>query len=241
MAEILKKIRTAIITGSTRGIGLETAVEFCKNGDNVVIFCRHEDHLQEAIKKVREYCPPEHVLGLTGDVRNKEDVNRIVAQAVAKFRTIDILVNNAGVAIWKEIETVGDEEWENVINTNLRGYFYFIREVMPIMKKQGSGLIINVSSELGKMGDKKYSAYSASKFGINGITKCLAVETKDHGIKIYSVLPGAVDTKLHNDIHPNEDMSKLMTPQYVAERILKLAEGKENTGLLIDVQKSDDA
>ncbi len=227
--------RVALITGSSRGIGLATAEEFLKNGDNVVLFCRHEGHVAAAKEKLNQIGPRKNILDLVGDVRNYRDVQRIVAESLKKFGRIDVLVNNAGVAIWKSIEETSETEWDEVLATNLKGQFLFLREVLPLMKKQKSGVVINISSGLGVQGEAKYSAYASSKFGIIGLTEVAADENKNTNLKIYAVLPGAVATKLHLDLHPWEDPSNMMTPAYVAKKILALAEGKKKTGELVEV------
>lgn len=231
--------RAVIVTGSTRGIGLATAAEFLKNGDKVTIFCRHQDHVDEAVEQLSEITGlskvSQNILGLVGDVRVSSDVRELVDIALRNFGRIDVLVNNAGIAVWRLIEHTSEHEWDDVLDTNLKGSFLFMREVMPIMKKQGSGIIINISSDLGVEGQAKYSAYSASKFGQIGLTQVVADETRDTDIKVYAVLPGGVATKLHLDIHPWEDPSEMMTPEYVAKEIFQVAEGKGRSGESIEV------
>ncbi|HEY3374025.1 MAG TPA: SDR family oxidoreductase [Candidatus Aquicultor sp.] len=227
------------MTGSTRGIGLATAVEFLKNGDSVTVFCRHQDHVDQALEQLCKNAglqnPCQNILGLVGDVRMFDDVREIVDATFRNFGRIDVLINNAGVAVWRPIEATSEGEWDDIIDTNLKGSFLFMREVVPIMRHQQSGIIINVSSGLGVEGEANYSAYSASKFGLIGLTQVVADETKDVGIKVYAVLPGAVATKLHLDIHPWEDPSKMMTPEHVAKRIFEIAEGTMPPGESIEV------
>jgi NAD(P)-dependent dehydrogenase (short-subunit alcohol dehydrogenase family) len=226
--------RVIIVTGSTRGIGLATAKEFLKNGDRVAVFCRHKDHLEEALRQLEEFAK-ENVLGLVGDVRKSADVKKIVAETLKVFERIDVLINNAGIGLYKLIEETSEAEWDDVLDTNLKGQFLFLREVLPIMKKQKNGVIINVSSGLGVQGDAKYSAYCSSKFGIIGLTQVAAAETKGLGIKVYAILPGAVATKLHLDMHPWEDSSAMMTPEHIAEKIFTSAEGAKKSGSSIEV------
>ncbi|MDD5712306.1 MAG: SDR family NAD(P)-dependent oxidoreductase, partial [Smithellaceae bacterium] len=192
--------RTVIITGSTRGIGFAAAREFLKNGDRVVIFCRHQSHVAKAEKELASSGPRENILALTADVRKMQDVKEVTAKAVKHFGGIDVLVNNAGIAIYKPVEEVTEKEWDDILDTNLKGTFLFIREVLPIMRKKGSGVIINVSSGLGVQGMANFAPYCSSKFGIVGLTQVVTDEIDDPGIKIYAVLPGAVNTKLNWDL-----------------------------------------
>jgi NAD(P)-dependent dehydrogenase (short-subunit alcohol dehydrogenase family) len=188
--------RTVVITGSTRGIGLATAAEFLNQGDRVVIFCRHKKHLQEATEYLVTFGAKENILALVGDVQKTRHVKKIVSQCLKYFPRIDILINNAGVAAYKPIEEMTEKEWDLIMDTNLKGTFLFLRQVIPVMKSQGTGIIINVSSGLGIEGAANFSAYCASKFGVIGLTRALAEEISHPGIRVYALLPGAVDTKL---------------------------------------------
>ncbi|MDA2922037.1 SDR family oxidoreductase [Patescibacteria group bacterium AH-259-L07] len=227
--------RVIIVTGSSRGIGEATAVEFLKHGDSVVVFCRHRDHVEEAEDRLRRFANADQILGLTGDVRKFGDVKRIVTKSLTKFGRIDVLVNNAGIAVWKLVEETSEKEWDDVLATNLKGAYLFMREVVPLMKGQGDGIIINISSGLGAAGDTKYSAYSSSKFGLIGLTQCVAQEIKNPDIKVYAALPGAVATKLHLDIHPWEDPKDMLTPEYVGRKIFKLAQGERRSGASVEI------
>lgn len=190
--------RTVLITGSTRGIGLATAAEFLNNGDRVVVFCRHKKHLKEATKHLLSFGKKEDLLALVGNVQKAKDAKKIINRCLQHFGRIDILINNAGVAIYKPIEETTEKEWNLIMDTNLKGTFLFLRQVLPLMKNQGTGTIINVSSGLGLEGAANFSAYCASKFGVIGLTRSLndEVGVAFPGIKVYAVLPGAVDTTL---------------------------------------------
>lgn len=227
--------RTVVITGSTRGIGFSTAAEFLKGSDRVVIFCRHKEHVRKAISQLTGFGERENIFGLVGDVRRGRDVKRMVAQCLKHFGRIDVLVNNAGVAAYKEIEGMTQKAWDDILDTNLKGCFLFMRQVIPVMKKQGKGIIINISSGLGVAGEAKFSAYCASKFGVIGLTQSLADEMADTGIRIYAVLPGAVNTKLNWDLDLGMDPSELLAPEYVAEKIFRLAESKRRSGQSVSV------
>ena len=227
--------RIVVITGSTRGIGFSTAAEFLKGSDRVVIFCRHKEHVTKAISQLTGFGERENIFGVVGDVRRERDVKRMVARCLKHFGRIDVLVNNAGVAAYKEIEEITQKVWDDILDTNLKGCFLFMRQVIPVMKKQGKGIIINISSGLGVAGEAKFSAYCASKFGVIGLTQSLADEMADTGIRIYAVLPGAVNTKLNWDLDLGMDPSELLAPEYVAEKIFRLAEGKRRSGQSVSV------
>jgi 3alpha(or 20beta)-hydroxysteroid dehydrogenase len=227
--------RVVIITGATRGIGLATAAKFLKNGDRIVIFCRHKGHVLKAKEHLVSLGAPENILAIAGDVRKEKDVKRIVEQCLKHFRRIDLLVNNAGISAYKPVEETSEREWDDIVDTNLKGTFFFIRQVVPVMKKQGSGMIINISSGLGVEGEANFSAYCASKFGVIGLTKVVADETKESGLYVYAVLPGAVNTTLISDIGLELDTTELLDPEYLAARIFEAARGKRKSGALFEV------
>ena len=227
--------RTVLITGSTRGIGFSTAAEFLRDDDRVVILCRHKVHVQKAMSRLSSLGHPENILDLVGDVRKRVDVKRIIGQCLRRFGRIDILINNAGIAAYKPIEETTEKEWDRVLDTNLKGCFLYIREVIPVMREQGRGIIINISSGLGVEGEANFSAYCASKFGVVGLTQAVADETLGTGIRVYAVLPGAVNTQLNLDTGLDMDPSDLLAPEYVAKRIFEVAQGKRKSGQLIEV------
>jgi len=227
--------RIVMITGSTRGIGFSTAAEFLKNGNRVAIFCRHKEHVTKALRYLAGLGERQNIFGLVGDVRRARDVKRIVAQCLKHFGRIDILINNAGIAAYKEIEETSEKDWNDILDTNLKGCFLFMRQVIPVMKKQGKGIIINISSGLGVSGEAKFSAYCASKFGVIGLTQSVADEMAGTGLWVYAVLPGAVNTKLISDIGLEMDPSERLAPEYVAKKIFKLAEGRRKSGQSVTV------
>ena len=224
-----------MISGATRGIGLATAARFLEDGDRIAIFCRHREHGSEAKKQIASPGPLENILMLAGDVRKEKDVKRIVAQCLRHFGRIDVLINNAGIAAYKSVEETSEREWDEILDTNLKGTFLLIREVVPVMKKQGSGVIINISSALGVKGEANFSAYCASKFGVIGLTQVVADETRETGIKVYAVLPWAVNTTLLSGSDLEIAPSELLEPEYVAGRIFKAASGKRKSGTLFEV------
>lgn len=227
--------RVVIITGSTRGIGFATAAEFIKNGDCIVILCRHREHILNAKKHLVSLGPPKNILTLVGDVGKEKDAIRIVGQCLKHFGRIDLLINNAGIAAYKSVEETSEKEWDNIINTNLKGTFLFIQQVLPVMKKQGTGIIINISSALGREGEANFSAYCASKFGVIGLTQAVADETRESGLRIYAVLPWAVNTTILTGSDIDIDPSEVLTPEYVARRIFEAARGKKKSGTLFEV------
>lgn len=216
---------TAIVTGSTRGIGKETASLLLKNGINVIISSRSQESVNNTIQEIHAKFPSkrESILGLKCDVSNHSDVKSLVDVSIKRFGSIDILINNAGIVYYKDIIDTTEEEWDKTIDINLKGAFLFIREVLPYMiENKSGGVIVNVSSGAGKNGFANLSSYCASKFGIIGLTESVAKEVDNYNIKVMSICPGGVDTKMIKDI-VNEEFDKssmnLMKPEDVAKKI----------------------
>jgi 3-oxoacyl-[acyl-carrier protein] reductase len=215
---------TAIVTGSTRGIGKETALLLLQKGLNVIISSRSQQSVDNVIQEIHDKFPSkkENVLGLKCDVSKCSNVKSLVDVSVKTFGKIDILVNNAGIVYFKSIMDITEEEWNKTIDTNLKGVFLFTKEVLPYMIENKSGVIVNVSSGAGKSGFPNLSAYCASKFGVIGFTESIAKEVADYNVKVMAICPGGVDTKMIDDIVDNGynlSNRNLMKPEQVAKKI----------------------
>lgn len=216
--------RTALVTGSTRGIGKETTLLLLKKGLNVIISSRSQDSVDNVIEEILDKFPSkkENILGLKCDVSKHSEVKTLVDVSVKRFGRIDVLVNNAGIVYFKSIMDTTEEEWDKIIDTNLKGVFLFTKEVLPYMIENKSGVIINVSSGAGKYGFPNLSAYCASKFGVIGLTESVAKEVTDYNVKIMAISPGGVDTKMIKDIVKvgyNASNRNLIKPEEVANKI----------------------
>jgi 3-oxoacyl-[acyl-carrier protein] reductase len=169
--------RTAIITGSSRGIGKETAIILAKKSVNVVVCSRTQSEINSTVEEINKLTGISGVLGIRCDVSLSSQVNSLVKSAIEKFgsNTIDILVNDAGVAFNRKLIDTFEEEWDQTINSNLKGAFLFTKAVLPYMISKKSGVILNVNSGAGKTGFSNLSAYCASKFGLLGLAESLAL------------------------------------------------------------------
>ena len=192
---VIKKAKTAIITGSSRGIGKETAILLAKREINVVVCATSESQINSIAQEINWIIEKENnsnkyisnetrVLGLKCDVTISSDINHLVNSTINKFGSIDILINNAGIAFNKKIINTSEEEWDKTINTNLKGPFLFTKAVLPYMIKNNYGIIVNVNSGAGKYGFENLSAYCASKFGLMGLAKSVALESNPYNIRI---------------------------------------------------------
>ncbi|MFH1937639.1 MAG: 3-oxoacyl-ACP reductase family protein [Bacteroidota bacterium] len=194
--------KSAIVTGGSLGIGAAIALKLAECGANVAInYRKHKEEAEEVINKINS-------LGSKGllvqaDISNFEDAAKMIKTVTDAFGKLDILVNNAGInwdgVIWKMTE----EQWDSVLDINLKGYFNYIRAVAPLFRDQQSGKIINVTSINGLRGKFGQSNYSASKAGIIGLTKTVARELGKYGVNVNAVAPGLIET----DMMKNADES----------------------------------
>jgi 3-oxoacyl-[acyl-carrier protein] reductase len=157
--------KTAIITGSGRGIGKEAAIILAKKSVNVVVCSRTQSEINSTVEEIIKLTGNSNVLGIKCDVSIPSEVNSLVKSTIEKFgsNTIDILVNNAGIAFNKKLIDTSEEEWDQTINSNLKGAFLFTKAVLPYMISKKSGVIVNVNSGAGTTGISNLSAYCASK------------------------------------------------------------------------------
>lgn len=190
--------RVAIVTGTASGIGLAIAQLFIKEGAKVIF-----SDLNESGKAAADACG-ENALFIQCDISDTESVKNLVTKALDAFGTIDILINNAGILRQSPISETSDEEWNVVINTNLKGPFLLTREVLPTFEKNGQGKIINIASIAGIIGYENLSPYCASKGGIIAMTRALALEFAPKKIKVNCICPGAIKTGMTRFIEENE-------------------------------------
>lgn len=213
--------KTALITGAGRGIGRATAIAFAKEGINVGLLGRTAENLEKVAGELAEYGV--NVTMATADVSNNESVIAAVDHIKSELGAIDILINNAGVGKFGKFLELSPEEFKNIIDINLMGTYYVTRAVLPGMIEQSSGDIINISSTAGERGGAVTSAYSASKFGLIGLSDSLMQEVRKHNIRVTALTPSTVATDLAfaenlTDGNPEsvmqpEDLAELMVSQ----------------------------
>src|SRR5699024_3649373 len=235
--------KTAIITGSSRGIGYYTALKFVKEGANVIIVDLNEEGINAAIEKLEKY--EDKVKGFVADISKKQQVNEVVQFAIEQFGTLDILVNNAGTIQDAQLINMEEGQWEQVIDVNLKGTFLMTQIAERQMKEQKEGVILNASSVVSHYGNFGQSNYVASKAGINGLTKTWAKELGRYNIRVNSVAPGFISTdminkipdKVLNGMKEKSLLNRLGSPNDIANAYAFLASDNANfiTGTTLNV------
>lgn len=187
--------KIALVTGGGRGIGAAVALAYAAEGASLAICSRTEHELNETASAIRELGT--QCFAATCDISDEASVTQFVSAVLLEFGRIDVLVNNAGVMTRPvPFEQVELSKWDYTIAVNLRGTFLVTRAILPTMKRQNEGCIINVSSMIGRQGYANFSAYAASKWGIEGLTQTLASELRGGNIRVNSVDPGYIATKV---------------------------------------------
>ncbi|MHB8917158.1 MAG: SDR family NAD(P)-dependent oxidoreductase [Desulfocucumaceae bacterium] len=186
--------KVALVTGSSRGIGRAMALGLAHYGADVVIVSRSYDDCREAASEIQQ--KGRRALSVQCDVTKKNDVEELVCKAVKEFGKIDILISNAGMNIRKLMVDYAEEDWDKVLDTNLKGIFLAGQAVAKQMMAQGCGKIINISSILGGIGLPNQCAYASSKGGINQLTKVMALELAPYNINVNAIAPAYIKTPM---------------------------------------------
>lgn len=224
--------KTAIITGSSKGLGEGMAWVLAAYGASVVVNSRSLDECKAVAKQINE--SGGKAIAIQADVRVKEEIDTLVAKTVEQLGKVDIMVNNAGIGITKRVVEMTIEEWDDVLNTNLRGVFFSGAAAAKVMiEKEIHGRIINISSAGGLVGTKNIAAYCASKAGVISLSKTMAVEFGRYGITANAVCPGYVPTyinkkpleipKVREQILAKTALRRLGTIDEIASVVLFLA------------------
>ncbi|MDZ5253313.1 3-oxoacyl-[acyl-carrier-protein] reductase [Clostridium sp. LIBA-8841] len=238
------KDKVAVVTGGTRGIGRAIALKLADNGANIVINYRNSDKEAEELKAILEEKGVK-VLTVKCDISNFEDSKKLIDKCKEEFGKIDILINNAGITKDTLIMRMKEEDFDSVIDVNLKGTFNCAKHASAIMLKQKFGKIINMTSVVGITGNAGQSNYAASKAGVIGLTKSLARELGSRGITVNAVAPGFINTdmtsvlsdKVKEEAIKNIPLKKLGNPEDIANLVGFLASDAANyiTGQVINV------
>ncbi|WP_368198406.1 3-oxoacyl-[acyl-carrier-protein] reductase [Bacillus pumilus] len=194
--------KTAVVTGASRGIGRSIAIDLAKNGANVVVnYSGNEAKSNEVVDEIKAL--GQQAFAVKADVSNAEEVQSLMKQAIDTFGSIDILVNNAGITKDNLLMRMKENEWDDVININLKGVFNCTKAVTRQMMKQRSGRIINLASVVGVCGNPGQANYVAAKAGVIGLTKTTAKELATRHITVNAVAPGFISTDMTDKLDEN--------------------------------------
>ncbi len=244
--------KTAIITGAAQGLGKAIAARFAFEGAECILTDVNAPALSATAKELQEQ-HGDCIVALVSDVSDQSDVQVVIAETIARFKKIDILCNNAAVSFEKRVEDTTLHEWNTLMNINLTGTFLMVKEVFPIMKKQNTGSIINMASELAFVGYEMLSAYTAAKGAIIAFSRSVALEGVPHNIRVNCLCPGAADTpmfwagetdpqvltRMVDDVRKTKPGGRLVTPEEVAAGAVFLASDEASavngTHLIMDL------
>jgi 3-oxoacyl-[acyl-carrier protein] reductase len=213
------KGKKAIITGGGRGLGKAIALAFAKEGIDVAVTGRNEASLIDAVKELKE-------IGVNAtysafDISDYEEVKAGIARIMNDFGTVDILVNNAGIASFGTFLEMDVPTWTSILNTNVLGMYYVTKEVLPILVAKNEGDIFNVSSTAGLTGNATTSAYSASKFAVNGMSESLMKEVRKNNIRVVTLTPSTIASDMSKELNLTDgNPEKVLQPEDFAGLIV---------------------
>lgn len=229
--------QTAIVTGGGRGIGRAIALVLAREGATVVIASRTVSEVERTVADIKGQGGK--AIAVPTDVMSKKSVDALVAATLAETKRIDIVINNAGIFVWKGFAQLEEEEWDRILATNLKSAYLLTQAALPALTNSGKGNVVNISSIHGLVGDANFTAHCAAKFGLIGLTKALAEELREVGIRVNAVNPGQTDNK-NLDIAPAaraKPLKEILNATDIAEAVLFLASpaAAAITGSVIDV------
>jgi 3-oxoacyl-[acyl-carrier protein] reductase len=235
----MKNLNTALVTGSGRGIGKEIAVLLAAKGLNVIVCSRTQTEIDNVLREIKSLKGGK-AMGKRCDVSIASDVNNLVEEVLKKYGRIDVLINNAGISYVKKLIDITEKEWDQTLDINLKGPFLLCKASVPHMMKNNLGVIINVSSGAGKVGFEDISAYCASKFGLMGLTESLTWEVANYNIRVMTICPGEVATKMQENVDSSyyqSNKDNMIQPKTVAEKIVEMVfdYNKYRNGISVDL------
>src|SRR5438067_5010110 len=216
--------KIALITGGGRGIGRSIAFAFAREGARIMLLARTKEQVVQTAIEIGEECQADRASWIACDVSNSAHVEPAFNQVSEIFgRRPDILVNNAGIAESAPLVKTTDELWQRHLAVNLSGTFYFMRAALPAMVERGWGRIINIASIAGKTGAPYIAAYSASKHGVLGLTRSVALEVASKGVTVNAICPGYVDTEMTTGGVENITKKTSLTRDQALDSIKKMS------------------
>ena len=212
--------KIALITGANRGIGQNISYSLAEKGVHVIITARTESQLLEVKKNINS--KGGKAAAIPADLSEKEDILNLFDEVNKRFGKLEILINNAGIGLFGKLVDFPIEDFDKIMNVNLRAVYLCCQQALKIMIPARNGHIINISSVVGVKGYPSQTAYTASKHAVMGLTKSLAAEIQEYGICVSVILPGGVDTEFARQVRPDLDRSILIPPSDISNTVLYL-------------------
>lgn len=231
-------MKNVIVTGGARGIGKAIVEELAENRYNVIL---NYNKSQKEAKQIKQKY--NNVEIYKADITNFQQVENMIKWTEKKYEKIDALINNAGISQIKPFAEITENDWDNIINTNLKSIFYTSKAVLGNMLKYKNGLILNISSIWGLIGASCEVHYSTAKSGVNGFTKALAKELGPSNIRVNAIAPGIIDTDMNSELTQEEKeklkneipLEKIGQPKQIAKAVLWIMEDEYTTGQIISI------
>ncbi|WP_026692029.1 3-oxoacyl-[acyl-carrier-protein] reductase [Peribacillus kribbensis] len=237
------KDKVAIITGAANGIGKATALKFASEGAKLVVVDLNNEGIDQTVETIKTRGG--EVTGLVVDVTKREEVEWLMSKTIDQYGRVDIVINNAGITQDAQLLKMTEEQWDSVIDVNLKGVFNVAQAAAKVMIEQKSGVVLNASSVVGTYGNFGQTNYAASKWGVNGMTKTWAKELGKYGIRVNAIAPGFISTSMTERMpeHLIEMMKKksvlnrMGTPEEIANGYVYLAsdEARFITGTILNI------
>lgn len=234
--------KTILVTGGSQGIGACIVKNLAKDGYSVIL---NYNKSEENAKQIKEELAKENIeIDIyQADVSNHIEVTKLINYCITKYKKIDVLINNAGISQTKMFTDITDQDWNQMIQTNLTSAFYTVKDCLPCMIHNKSGLIINISSVWGLVGASCETHYAVSKAGLDAMTKSLAKELGPSNIRVNSIAPGIIDTNMNKNLSKEEidnikneiPLGKIGLPSSIANCVKWLIEDDYTTGEIISI------
>ena len=228
------KDKVIVITGASSGLGRETALHLSRLGAHVVLVARSEGRLKDLQADIKEITG-ESPLVIQCDISSEEEVARMTSRVKERYDHVDVLINNAGIGKYRVSEEISNQEMRSHFETNFFGAYYCIKTLLPLIKQEGAGYILNVGSLFGKIAFADVSVYAATKFALVGFSEGLRKELKPHGIGVGHIMPGSINTPFQSKKENGERKAPsflTLEPDRVAKVIEKMIRrGKKNVVL----------
>ena len=214
--------KVVVITGASKGIGKAIAFAFAAAGAKVVLAARTRETLEQVTAELRENGA--EALAVPTDVTNVDAVKQLIQRTLDAYQHVDILINNAGIGHFGPVVDFDPDDWDAVLNSNLKAVYLCAKYALPSMLEQGGGQIINVLSIAAKVTFQASSAYCAAKAGALALTKVLASEVRQQNIRVTAVLPGSVHTPFWDGVPEHPDFEQMLTPEHVADTVVSICQ-----------------